>query len=245
MPTTEEKISLDAAITTFDAASAQLTKAIEEAGQTSRTFPDSALQSILNFVGQAKNAFAVFNRPLTPEDRRRMLSAGIKSQGFIGRAYTNAVANPALLPQYLTIQKFKTDVVDFERMITLYSSIQQFEQDVCDSLAVVGDAAYHDALAFYSEVKQATAQRIPGAEAVYNDLKTYFKRSKSKSDKPTEAQIERDVRALLHDTKEGKVLIENEHPAVSGGERKVVDEVYSGRISAGKDIEIATDNMVK
>ncbi|MDR2626942.1 MAG: hypothetical protein LBC40_02795 [Dysgonamonadaceae bacterium] len=234
---TKENDPLEAAIKEFDAASEQLTKALEEAGKTLRAFPDSALQSILNFLKQAKTAFAVFNTPLTTEDRKRMLISGIKSQGFIERAYASAEANTALLPPYLPISKFKNDVIEYERMITLYSSIDQFEQDVYDSMAVTGNTAYHDALAYYNEVKQATAQRVSGAEAVYNDLKVYFKHSRPKSDTPTEAQIERDVRALLHGTKEGKVVIKNEHPVASGGERKVVDEVYSGRSFVERNVE--------
>ncbi|GHT76881.1 hypothetical protein FACS189463_2790 [Bacteroidia bacterium] len=47
----------------------------------------------------------------------------------------------------------------------------------------------------------------------------------------------RAVRALLHGTKDGKVVIENERPAVSGGEHKVVDKVYSGHVAIKEDFE--------
>jgi hypothetical protein len=43
---------------------------------------------------------------------------------------------------------------------------------------------------------------------------------------PTEKQIERDVRGLLHGTKEGKIVIENENPSKSGGVRRVVDRTH-------------------
>jgi hypothetical protein len=58
-------------------------------------------------------------------------------------------------------------------------------------------------------VKEAVRQRVPGAE-------------------PTEKQIEQDMRGLLHGTKEGKIVIENEKPAVSAGKRLVADDTHTG-----------------
>jgi hypothetical protein len=86
-------------------------------------------------------------------------------------------------------------------------------------------------------VKEATRQRVTGAEAAYNVLKDYFKRSKHASNEPTETEIERDVRALLHGSKDGRVVIENERPVVSDGERKVIDEVHSGHAAFKEDLE--------
>ncbi|MDR0721667.1 MAG: hypothetical protein LBF75_02570 [Treponema sp.] len=39
---------------------------------------------------------------------------------------------------------------------------------------VVGSEAYQAALVFYQSVKMAAAQDIPGAKAVYEELKTRF-----------------------------------------------------------------------
>jgi hypothetical protein len=44
-----------------------------------------------------------------------------------------------------------------------------------------GSEAYQVALVFYKSVKMATAQDIPGAKAVYEELKTCFPGDKRKS----------------------------------------------------------------
>jgi hypothetical protein len=46
---------------------------------------------------------------------------------------------------------------------------------------VVGSEAYHEALAFYHNTQAATKQDVPGAKAIYEDLKTRFPRRKRKA----------------------------------------------------------------
>jgi hypothetical protein len=46
---------------------------------------------------------------------------------------------------------------------------------------VAGSEAYQAALVFYKSVKVAAAQDIPGAKAVYDELKTRFPGGKRKS----------------------------------------------------------------
>jgi hypothetical protein len=94
-------------------------------------------------------------------------------------------------------------------------------------MLLASDAAYRDVLEYYNSVKEASRQRVPGAEAEYKLLSKYFKKSKPSKDAPTEAQIERDVRSLLHGTKEGRIVVENENPDLSGGKLRLVDETHS------------------
>jgi hypothetical protein len=47
---------------------------------------------------------------------------------------------------------------------------------------IAGNEAYQAALAFYSSVKAAAAQDVPGAKEVYADLKARFPRVKRKQE---------------------------------------------------------------
>jgi hypothetical protein len=157
------------------------------------------------------------------------VGGGIKNLGFIETAYESASANPQFIPPYLNMTEYGDAVQDFTRKRTLFTTLQQFVQQVSDSMLLASDAAYRDALEYYNSIKDAARQRVPGAEAEYKLLSKYFKKSKSSKDSnaPTEAQIERDVRSLLHGTKEGRIVVENENPDLSGGKRKLVDETHS------------------
>jgi hypothetical protein len=222
---------LEASLAKYSAALAAAPKAMNNA------LPDSTLRGIINLINQAKSAFAPYGDTLTPAERKRLIGIGYKNLGFIERAYASAVANPTLVPRYLKIETFKMDVEDFARKRNLAEILEQFHFQVTDAMYVASDIAYRDALSYYNAIKEAARQHVPGAEAAYNALKDFFKNSKQTSANATEAEIERDVRSLIHGTKDGRIVIENQKPVVSKGKHRVVDEVHSERIALKEDLE--------
>jgi hypothetical protein len=235
--------TLAAAEKELEAAIAKYAAAVEAEPQAqSAFFPESTMEAIINLINQSKIAFAPYDHSLAPADRKRLIGTRLKNLGFIRQAYINATANPLLVPPYLKIETFKTGIDDFSRKRNLDTVLKQFELQVSDSMLVASDVAYHNALGYYNAVKEATRLRVSGAEAAYNVLKDYFKRNRQASGKPTESEIERDVRSLLHGTKSGRIVIENEQPVVSGGEHRVVDEVHSHHIAFKEDLEEKVKN---
>jgi hypothetical protein len=85
------------------------------------------------------------------------------------------------------------------------------------------------ALLFYNNVKAMAKRGDPMARALAETMKTYFKKKKSDSEEPTQREILRDVKALEHGTKDGKIVIENIKPHMTGGVHKVVDETFKGK----------------
>ncbi|MDR0557268.1 MAG: hypothetical protein LBG43_05290 [Treponema sp.] len=66
------------------------------------------------------------------------------------------------------------DFGDAHGLWTLLNRVQQLEQTLDDTEMIAGSEAYQAALVFYKSVKMAAAQDIPGAKAVYAELKTRF-----------------------------------------------------------------------
>jgi hypothetical protein len=208
---------------------AERVAAAESGAKDHRALGATAAAAITTLLNDAAELFAEFGATFTPTDRERLISVGLRSFGFIQISYTQAQANPALVPGYLDMTEFKDAMEDMEHQRALLTLTEQLGKTVSDSMLVDSDSAFHDALDFYNYVKSAARQRVPGAEPVYALLKPYFKRpgkGGAGEDKPTEKQIERDVRGLLSGTKEGRVTRENENPDTSGGHRRVVDEVH-------------------
>ncbi|GHT33380.1 hypothetical protein FACS189434_07340 [Bacteroidia bacterium] len=135
---------------------------------------------------------------------------------------------------------FAWTIDDYQRKRALYDRLIAFARIVEDSMMASGDEACHDALMYYNNVREVARQRVPGAEAVYKQLSPYFKKSKRKgeNEEPTQAEVERDVRALLHGTKDGKVIIENETPTALAGKHKVIDEIHAGHAEAKLTAEV-------
>jgi hypothetical protein len=86
---------------------------------------------------------------------------------------------------------FGVDFQDAHGLWNLLNSIKQLEEGVDDTEMAAGSEAYQAALVFYHSVKTAADQDIPGAKAVYEELRTRFpSRRRGKSETETETVTE-------------------------------------------------------
>jgi hypothetical protein len=118
---------------------------------------------------------------LTPAERHELPKIGEKTISFVEKAYDFAQQNPKLVPPYLDMAAFGVDFGDAHGLWTLVNSIRQLEENVGDTEMTAGSEAYQAALVFYKSVKMAAAQDIPGAKAVYEELRTRFPGGKRKT----------------------------------------------------------------
>jgi hypothetical protein len=109
----------------------------------------------------------------------------------------------------------------------VYDVVTTLKEILWNIVLQASDVIYTDALEYYSQVEDASKRRIGPAETLYNDLRTHFKKMGSKGEtEPTEKKAKRDFDALLHGKKDGKIVIENVKPKLSGGKRKLIDETF-------------------
>jgi hypothetical protein len=205
-------------------------KAKKKTGVNTRDISDEIIGEIISLVSESMELFNEFGNTFTTQERNRLIGIGIKNYGFIETAFSSSRVNPQFFPSYDSPQLYEEAVNDFNKKRELLNLLKQFQQIVSDSLLSSGDIAYHYSISYYNSLKAAVKQRVPGAEAEYNLLYQYFKKSsKAKSATPTNAQLQRDVRSLITGKKDGKIVIENERPNVVMGGRKIVDDIHSER----------------
>ena len=237
MGTTETTPEVAQATTDLRAALAALKKAVKEAAAAdgnvanARILPTAVLQEILALVADAEELFTPYETALTPVERRRLNSMREKRFGFLMNMYGITQLNPSLMPSYMTAAGYAADVEDYEHKRALYQALQEFTALVYNSMLTSSNVAYTAAVGYYNFIKEAARQHVPGADAIYNQMKHFFavSRHNVEDDQPTEAQLLRNVRALTHGTKEGVVVVKNEMPTTTKGELKVVDKVHSDR----------------
>jgi hypothetical protein len=111
---------------------------------------------------------------LTPQERRELPKMGEKTIGFVEKAHDFARQNPNLVPPYVEMSDFGIDFADAHGLWTLHNIVLQLEEGISDTEMIAGSEAYQAALMFYNSVKMASTQNIPGAKAVYEELKTRF-----------------------------------------------------------------------
>jgi hypothetical protein len=143
--------------------------------------PADILAQVQNLVKQANALLLPYVTSLTPAERRTMAKMGEKTLSFVEKAHEFATQNTNLVPPFLDMAAFDTDFADAHNLWTVLLASQQLHENLDDTTMVAGGEAYQAALIFYNSVKMAARQDIPGAKAVYEELKKRFPGPKHKS----------------------------------------------------------------
>ncbi|MCL2290968.1 MAG: hypothetical protein FWC34_09760 [Bacteroidetes bacterium] len=166
---------------------------------------------------------------LSDAERKQMRGSGIRRYGFIDKVSDLAMENPKFVPPYMDVNELKNLIRQIEVLRNTAANLQQMLRMVNDELLTDGNEAYRLALIYYNSVSSASRSRVPGAEALFNTLRPFFKSSSSKSTgELTEKKVMHDAKKLIKGKADGKIIIKNEKPATSGGIHEVIDEVHSG-----------------
>jgi len=191
-------------------------------------------QNIIDNLNQDFNSILElldnFSQHLRALDRMRLNGVGIKKLGFIERAYELALENGEFLPHYLTIERFGTDIQYFMDFRSLTDLVTQIREKLWNITIQSADIAYTDALEFYASVREAAKRRVDAAETLHNALSPFFKshgrRGANGEEVENEKQQLRDAKSLIHGKHDGKIVIENIRPKLTGGKRKIIDETF-------------------
>jgi hypothetical protein len=178
---------------------------------------------------------------LTGTARRRLFSAGVKNYGFIDKAFDIAHDNPQFMPPNFNLNKLFDNLRDLEDLRQLMLVLQQFEQAVSNAFMLQADSCYRDALRIYGSLREQAKAKVPGADPLYKALLTFFRKRRGEGDEPTEMELERDVKRLIHGHADGKITIENESPKIISGIHKVIDDVHTGRSAFKENIQADVD----
>ncbi|MGC3976987.1 MAG: hypothetical protein QM751_01340 [Paludibacteraceae bacterium] len=120
---------------------------------------------------------------LTPAERTELAKLGDKTLTFVEKTKTHLTANPQLKPAYFNTDEFIIDYNDYQNLRPVVNIVTQLLHNIEDAMMVAGSEAYISSLSFYNSVKDAAKRDIPGAKAVYEDLKARFPNNRSKSKK--------------------------------------------------------------
>jgi hypothetical protein len=145
--------------------------------------PPEVLEEVRRKLEEAADILEPYLLALTPEERHEMIKMGDKTLSFVEKSYDFAVSNPSFLPSFLPLSEFEIDMEDALKLRPLNILVKQLYDGIEDTVMIAGSEAFQAALVFYSAVKQAASQDIPGAKAVCEELKVRFPgRKKKKSE---------------------------------------------------------------
>ena len=166
---------------------------------------------------------------LTEADRRRLLGSGVRRYGFLDKVSDIIDTNPQFIPSFLDAEEFKALIRNLEKVRNINVVLQQAIRANNDVLLIMGDEAFRMALMYYGAVRDASLRRVTGAAALFRILQQFFRRRRNESEEPTEHEVERDLKALLHGHKDGEIIVKNERDRIIKGNRTVIDQTHKER----------------
>ena len=200
--------------------------------------PKDIIDNLNTDFNSIKELLDAFSQHLRALDRMRLNGVGIKKLGFINAAYASALENGEFLPHYLTLERFGTDIEYFTDFRTLVELVSQIREKLWNITIQSADIAYTDALEYYASVREAAKRRVDAAETIHNDLSVFFKHHRNETEgQPTEKEALKDFKGLEHGKHDGKLVIENIKPKMTGGVHKVIDETFKDSAKFKDDID--------
>jgi len=123
---------------------------------------------------QSINTNLPFLVGLTTDERIALPAINVNNKAFTEDAINAMVNNPTLMPSYLSITNMQNDLTLFTQLDELILIVKQLLERLEDTQLLAGSEAYVTALAAYRAIGGAADAGVPGADTIYNQLKTRF-----------------------------------------------------------------------
>ena len=139
---------------------------------------------------------------LNAADRRRLNGSGVRRYGFIEKTADIAADFPQVWPGLVDDNgKLKELVGEIEVLRNLLIWFRYVSRAVQDLLLIAGDDAFRLAGSYYAAARDGARRKNPEAAAVYEMLKSFWRKRRRIMDEPTEMEMLRDAKALLRGSK--------------------------------------------
>ncbi|HEY5507183.1 MAG TPA: hypothetical protein VIK29_00825 [Paludibacter sp.] len=140
----------------------------------SQSIPANVLEQAIAKINEAGTLLNPYMVTLTPTERADMLKMGDRTLGFVQKSNEYGKTNPEFAPGYLNLGDFNIDFADSQNLVSILNILTQFSNGIDDTKMVAGSEAYQAALLYYNGVQRAVEMNVPGAKAIYDELKNRF-----------------------------------------------------------------------
>jgi hypothetical protein len=120
------------------------------------------------------NAAMSFLIGLTDDQRKKMLKMGDKTVGFEQKCASYMASRPDLVPSFVDVNQLSQDRAAWADVADILRALLDAYQRVDDTDMVLAHQIYLPDLSFYQNVQMAAKRNVPGAQAIYDDLKARF-----------------------------------------------------------------------
>ena len=148
--------------------------------------PEEVLKEIKECLNKVRTLIAPYAQSLTPKQRQQLAKMSDGTEAFVLKTLDFMLSDPQFNPPFLDVDELKKDVDAYFLLKPLETVAKQLSDGFSDTVMMAGSEAYTTSLAYYNAAKMAARMNVPGAKAIYEELRKRFE-GQGKS-KPTEQE---------------------------------------------------------
>ena len=149
-----------------------------------QSIPQEILDQAKAKIEEAIGLVKPYSVILTEDQRASVIKVGDRKFTCVTKTFAYTKTNPEFIPSFLNVSDFETDMKDADGHPDIVTLTNQLYNYFDDTKLAARSEAYSAALYYYGNVQQAASVNLPGAKAIYDDLKQYFaKASKASEEK--------------------------------------------------------------
>ncbi len=119
---------------------------------------------------------------LTPEDRKKLFKMADGTEPLVAKTAEFVQTNPQFVPAYMNVDSMKTGFAVYGQLVPLFNLVADAYSLLNDTRTQAGAQALKETLKYYDVAKTASKNRVPGAKAIFDELKKRFARKRRKKE---------------------------------------------------------------
>jgi hypothetical protein len=144
------------------------------------------LQAITDAINIIKTKLP-FLINLTAEERSSLPKMADGHLPFVQKCLGYMTANPQFVPPYADVNELTCDLQLAVALTTVLQLCDSVRVPSSDTRLAVGGEALVTCMAFYNSIQRAATLNVPGARAIYDDLKPHFAKARKPKTTPPAA----------------------------------------------------------
>lgn len=144
---------------------------------------DAVKREVADKAGEIGTLIEPFETDIAKDDLKSLSQIADGRLPFVEKSADYAVSAPEHVPAIVDVPEFQKDVKAYKDLREMVRPLRQILNILETSMAVAGSEAWAAARAYYKMVQLNAKMGVPGAQAVYDDLRVLFE---SKTAEPDE-----------------------------------------------------------
>tara|TARA_R110002020_G_scaffold70934_1_gene183740 strand:+ start:219 stop:695 length:477 start_codon:yes stop_codon:yes gene_type:complete len=149
--------------------------------------PEADIQKVRMDIKDIQTTMGPYFTSLTKGRAKRLTKMADATLPFVEKAAEFASTDPQFNPPFLEVDEMKKDLDAYKQLKPFMTALEQLLDEFKYTISLTGAEAYDQARIYYNSVKYAAKMGVPGAQAIYDELRKRFE-SQGQRD-PKEAQI--------------------------------------------------------